>query len=58
MQVAAAPQEMWEPLVQEAEDQKWTVKETAEAVRQVNAIATAPPEQQAPLRDAALSHVS
>ncbi len=52
MQVAAAPQEMWEPLVKEAEDQKWTVKETAEAVRQVNAIAAAPPEQQAPLRDA------
>ncbi len=53
MEVAAAPQELWEPLVKEAEENKWTVKETQAQVQQVNAVRTAPLEAQGPLRQIA-----
>ena len=53
MQVAAAPQELWGPLVKEAEENKWTVKETQAQVQQVNAVRAAPADAQEPLRQIA-----
>jgi len=53
MQVASAPQELWEPLIREAEEGKWTVKETQAQVQQVNAVRAAPLAAQEPLRQIA-----
>jgi len=44
-EVASAPQELWEPLVKEAEENKWTVKETQAQVQQVDAVHAAPQER-------------
>jgi len=45
MQIASAPEELWEPLVKKAEEEKWTVKETAAQVQQANAVRAAPQDR-------------